>query len=248
MIALLPEKQRGWLFKKAEGLAKLQYPVEANNAILLTGANGAGKTVLIDSLAASAGLGGRYSSSETTYSHTDLDMANAIKDHGGAVLTADGEKARFDLVLRYRGEETRKSPLALDTFEDMMGLMGPSGSHGQVALVRLSKLLKDAESYLKKPRKRLLLMLDEPETAVGPDLLLFIGNHLHRLTKRALRMKRFTVVVATQSPFLALSLERAGATRLDLGGWYKNIDPFPGLCEHLRLAYREAVATLKETA
>lgn len=243
-IKLLSKAERGRLLQKAKGLdGKSTFDV--GNAVLLTGANGAGKTVLIDALAASAGLSGRYSSSKTSYAYSSLDSRSATEDHGGASLVEGRSKIKFDLVLRYRGEETRKGPIALDTLEDIMSIMTSEGSHGQVSLHRLGTLLVEAREYLEKKKGSLLVLLDEPETAIGPDYLLRMVDRLHILCEQAMRMDRFKIVIATQNPFLVFGIESGGATRLDLGGWYEDIDPFPRLIEHAESAYRAAAETQK---
>ncbi len=55
IIKLAPRDKRGKLLQKAESPA-LDADVEIKDALLLTGANGAGKTVLLNALAAGAGL------------------------------------------------------------------------------------------------------------------------------------------------------------------------------------------------
>ena len=230
------KSNQGTLLSRIEFL-KGKESVNVNNAVVLTGANSSGKTVLIDSIAVSAGLGGVYSSSKTQHMYSSLDLQETINERGGAYLSNDKTQISFNLVLRYRGEGAKAKPDSVDTMEDVLNIVTAQGSHGQTASHRLMRVLQEVEEYLKKEKGKLLLLLDEPEVAMGPDHLLFVASRIRRLCEMANRLNRFKIVVATQNPFILHACEQSEATRLDLGGWVQGVDPFPILLQGMNKGY-----------
>lgn len=227
IIKLDDLRKRGHILRKLKALDRKK-SFEVANAVVLTGANGSGKTTLLNSIALSAGLAGRYSSSRTTYQFSGLDLDEGKESIGGAALYKGSKKMKFDLVLRFRGDETKARPIALDTMEDIMMCMGPKGSHGEVNVRKMIKVLKEAEEENKKG-SRLLLLLDEPEAGLGLDLAMAVANKLSGICKQAIESKTFKIIIATQNPFILFVCEQAGAMRVDLGGWLRKEDPFEEL-------------------
>jgi predicted ATPase len=223
IIKVSAAKKRGLNFQKIDAL-KNKKSIKVGNAVVLTGANGSGKTTIIDSVALSSGLAGRYSSSHTQkdYQLSSLDFKDALRQVGGLTLYEGRKKLVFDLVLRYRGEEARVRPMALDTMEDVMMCFRPSGSHGEVNGMRLLNMLKDVEE---QKDSRLLFLFDEPEAGLSLEICMGIGRRLQELCKKAVESKNLKVMIATQNPFILFLCEAGGATRLDLGKWIRS-DPF----------------------
>lgn len=187
-------------------------------SVVLTGAGGSGKTTLLDSLAFSGGLGDRYSSSATSYQYTGLEMNELRKTHAGAYF-GENKKIKFHRVLRFRGDEVRARPISMDTMEDMQLIMGSRGSHGEVNINRLATIFQQVGEYLKGETGNLLVALDEPEAGLGMDIIFRLTDHLTTLCEKAFDGSRLWVVIATQCPFFVMVCEKAGATRVDLGGW-----------------------------
>jgi len=195
---------------------------------VVTGANGSGKSTLLNGVAAAGGLGDRYSSSKTTYQYSGLEKNEAEKTYGGVALIGDdGEPVEFDRVIRFRGEETRKSPIAMDTMEDMELIFGSQGSHGEVTQRKLGKALMETMDVLEaNPDERLLLLLDEPEAGLGLDFVMAAGMRISEICKQAMTSDNFRIVIVTQNPFMLVAALAAKATRIDLGGWLRDFDPY----------------------
>lgn len=210
-------EKRGTRLQEIEAFRDKQ-EIDVSQAVILTGRGGAGKSTLLDALAYSGGLGDRYSSSATTYQYSNLEMNDLSKTHAGAWF-ADDEKVQFDRVLRFRGDEVKARPLAMDTIEDMQLLFSNRGSHGEVNINRLGVLLQQAGEYLKNETGKLLVALDEPEAGLGMDVIFRLTDHLSLLCRKAVTTNRLWVVIATQCPFFVMVCQDAGATRVDLGGW-----------------------------
>jgi hypothetical protein len=238
MIIKIEKDPQGSFLKNIPHSLKRIPTTPVGKAIVLTGSNGTGKTALINSFARAAGLGIRFSSSHSKYddpSCTALDMNEAQSTCGGASLYKDDNSGplTFDAVFRYRGDETRMMPIAMDTEEDFTNLFGMRASHGQVNLAKLGKLLKDARADLKKGSK-LLLLFDEPETGFSIDIVALVAKRFRELCEELITphslLFNSNVVISTQSPFILKSCELGGATRIDLGGWMTdNKDPFKEL-------------------
>lgn len=210
-------EKRGTRLQELEAFRDKQ-GFDVSQAVVLTGAGGTGKTTFLDALAYSGGLGDRYSSSATTYRYSNLEMNDLSKTHAGAWFAGE-EKIQFDRVLRFRGDEVKARPLAMDTMEDMQLMFSNRGSHGQVNINRLGALLQQSGEYLKDETGKLLVALDEPEAGLGMDVIFRLTDHLSLLCRKAVRSKRLWTVIATQCPFFVMVCQDAGATRLDLGGW-----------------------------
>jgi predicted ATPase len=217
LIRFDDKEKQGTRFQEIEAFQGRR-EIVTSQAVVLTGAGGTGKTTLLDALAYSGGLGDRYSSSATTYRYSNLEMNDLSKTHAGAWF-ADDEKVEFDRVLRFRGDEVKARPLAMDTMEDMQLMFSNRGSHGQVNINRLGALLQQSGEYLKDEKGKLLVVLDEPEAGLGMDVIFRLTDHLSLLCRKAVRSKRLWTVIATQCPFFVMVCQDAGATRLDLGGW-----------------------------
>ena len=243
-IKILPAETHGKHFQETTLAKRAGQVLQSHNVLVLTGANGAGKSTLIDALSASAGLGGRYSSSETKYQYSRLDMRDTQDRCKGAVLVdpVDETPFQYDLILRYRGEEARVLPLSMDTTEDIQMLFSGKGSHGQVSFNRFIRIIEKTQAFLKEPKGRMLCILDEPETALGLDYLFAVSNVLAHLCQRALHNDHLHVIVATQSPFIFEAMSSVDSTRIDLGGWYQDIDPFPATISLVTTYYKNLKA------
>jgi len=225
-------KKRGRLFQKCDFLKDRKRALKTSNAIVLTGANGAGKTVLLNSLAFAAGLGDRYSSSKTSYRYSSVDARNAEENFAGASLYEEKTELKFDVVLRFRGEEAKVMPIALDTEEDMAMISAQHRSHGQANIAKLGEIMKECKEEVKKNSK-ILLAYDEPETGLDLETQILVARRLYEVCEAVNRhghlMYQLKIIVATQNPFILAACVLGGATRIDMGGWMDAEDLFKKL-------------------
>lgn len=223
-MKLVVSEQVGKYLKLAKfGSAEIIIPP----VFVLTGANGVGKTALIDGLAYSCGMTGRYMSNEYRTNYDALEMSD-LKDNVSGVHLADNEGTplEFERILRYRADETRARPLALDTEADLMQLLSSHGSHGEVNWKRLDYVMGMGKRFIEgNPGKLLLWLLDEPESGLSFDRIVMIANVFRGVSEVVAGKEkgRFAMVVATQHPLIVESF--VGDSRLDLGGWTDG-DPF----------------------
>ena len=225
-------KTKGILFQKCEFLKDRKETLKTSNAIVLTGANGSGKTVLLNSLALAAGLGDRYSSSKTEYRYSGMDIRDAEEKFIGASLYEDKTELKFDIVLRFRGEEAKVMPIAMDTEEDMTMIFAQHGSHGQANIAKMGEIMTKCKEEVGKNSK-ILLAFDEPETGLDLETQMLISRRLNEICAAVNRpgssIDKLKVVVATQNPFILGACLLGGATRIDMGRWTGAKDPFKDL-------------------
>lgn len=193
-------------------------------ATVLTGANGSGKTSIINAIAAGLGLCDQYSTrtvSQSVQVH-HIDLAHVMELYG--LLKTD---QNFDEVFCYRGDQGGRTPIALDAMEDVMAIFDSKGSHGEVNLAKFAKhILVPAKSLIDNG-KFVLLLMDEPECGFSPeyiiDLCIFLVNAIGKAKLDF--APSLNMVLTTQNPLVLYTALDAGATRIDLGGWKKK-DPF----------------------
>lgn len=227
-MKLLLSPDRGRYFKEVK--VDTIFPageITVGNSIVLTGSNGSGKSTILNSLALAGGLGDRYSSKKSTYSYSHIDLDEAREKYRGLSIM-DGEKEiTFPLVLRYRADETRMMPLAMDLDEDLYQLFDGRGSHGETNLKRLGRIAKQVKDNLSGEKATTLLLLDEPEAGLSLDIIRIIGRQLTKLSIIAGQEEsHLKLIVATQHPSILRDCLLGFSQRIDLGGWFGGKDPF----------------------
>jgi predicted ATPase len=208
--------------KRLDFFSKLN-EIELDSATILTGANGSGKTSFINAVAAGLDLCDQYSSrtvSQKVQMHSSY-LSQAVELYG--LLKTD---SKFDEVFCFRGDQGGRMPLALDSFEDVNFIFGSKGSHGEVNINRFANMVLKPSKQFFLDKKSILLLMDEPDCGFSPEYMVDICAIIEWVIISSIVNDNCNVIITTQNPLVLYTALDAGATRIDLGGWQGEGDPF----------------------